>query len=275
MRNTRGRLLAALVAASIISCQGRGGSGGAPASTAKEGASTSSSVPDSVARALSSALPPDIAQEVRARIEAAPLRFPKLLAAAAAERAADPIMFTPVDRSRALPEGYAPQDLVDLDSTGLSVSRPGHRLRRPAFEARRAVAAAARADGVVLLVSSAYRSYEYQVEVFDRHAREMGREAALTVSAEPGHSQHQLGTAVDFGSISDEFAETAASRWLAAEARRFGFSLSFPKGMTEVTGYAWESWHYRYIGKAAAALEAEYFGGVQLYALRFLEAYRP
>jgi D-alanyl-D-alanine carboxypeptidase len=229
----------------------------------------------SVAAALSKALPAGVAQEVRARIEAAPQRFLQLLSAAAAERGADPIMFTPVDRSRALSKDYAPSDLVVLDATGLSVSRPGHKLRRRAFEAMKAMDKAAREEGIVLLVSSAYRSYEYQVEVFDRHVREMGREAALKVSAEPGHSQHQLGTAIDFGSISDAFAETAASRWLALNARRFGFSLSFPKGMTEVTGYAWESWHYRYIGTAAAALEAEYFGGMQLYVLRFLEDYRP
>lgn len=184
-------------------------------------------------------------------------------------------MFIPVDRSRALPQGYAPQDLVELDNTGLSVSRPGHKLRRPAFEAMRVMDAAARAEGVVLLVSSAYRSYEYQVEVFNRHVREMGREAALKVSAEPGHSQHQLGTAIDFGSITDAFAQTEASRWLVAHARSFGFSLSFPKDMTDVTGYSWESWHYRFIGVAAAALEADYFGGVQLYVLRFLEAYKP
>ena len=78
---------------------------------------------------------------------------------------------------------------------------------------------------------------------------------------------------MDFGPISEAFARTKASRWLTANARRFGFSLSYPKGLTAVTGYEWESWHYRYIGKAAAALEGEFFGGVQEYLVLFLERF--
>jgi D-alanyl-D-alanine carboxypeptidase len=104
--------------------------------------------------------------------------------------------------------------------------------------------------------------------------KELGRPQAEMLSAMPGHSQHQLGEAIDFGSITDAFAQTKASRWLSANARRFGFSLSFPKGMTDVTGYGWESWHYRYIGKAAAALEGQYFGGVQQYLMLFLDELR-
>ena len=69
-----------------------------------------------------------------------------------------------------------------------------------------------------------------------------------------------------------ELAETRASRWLVANAARFGFSLSYPKGLDAVTGYKWESWHYRYIGAAACALQAEYFGGIQQYLMLFLEA---
>lgn len=224
--------------------------------------------------ALNAALPPEAARAARARIEAAGARFGELLAAAAADRAADPVLLSLVDRERALPKGYEPADLVGLDGTGLSVGKAGQRLRRPAFEAMKAMDSAARAEGVTLLVSSAYRSFEYQAEVFARNVKESGREAALLVSAEPGHSQHQLGTAIDFGSITDAFARTAASKWLERHAARFGFSLSFPEGMTSITGYSWESWHYRYVGKAAAAMALEYFGGVQRYALAFLEKYR-
>jgi zinc D-Ala-D-Ala carboxypeptidase len=224
--------------------------------------------------ALNAALPADAARAARARIEASSARFGELLAAADADRAADPMLLYLVDKERALPEGYEPADLVGLDGAGLSVGKAGQRLRRPAFAAMKAMDAAARAEGVALLVSSAYRSYEYQVEVFARNVKESGREAALLVSAEPGHSQHQLGTAIDFGSITDAFAQTAASRWLERNAARFGFSPSFPKGMTSITGYSWESWHYRYVGKAAAAMAEEYFGGLQRYALMFLEKYR-
>jgi zinc D-Ala-D-Ala carboxypeptidase len=233
-----------------------------------------SSLPAGALAALDAALPAQAAREARSRIEAAPARFAELLAAAVADRAADPMLLYRVDKGKALPEGYEPADLVALDGAGLSVSKQGHRLRRPAFEAMKAMDAAARAGGVTLLVSSTYRSYDYQVEVFARNVKESGREAALMVSAEPGHSQHQLGTAIDFGSITDAFARTKAGRWLLANAPRFGFSLSFPEGMTAITGYSWESWHYRYVGKAAAAMADEFFAGAQRYALMFLEAYR-
>jgi D-alanyl-D-alanine carboxypeptidase len=264
-------ILSCVILAAAASCQQRGA---AAAGAAAAEAAARSPVPAGALDALASALSADAAREIRARIEAAPARFAELLAAAAADRAADPMLLYRVDKERALPGLYAPADLVGLDGAGLSVNKEGHRLRRPAFEAMKAMDAAARAAGVTLLVSSAYRSYDYQVEVFGRNVRESGREAALMVSAEPGHSQHQLGTAVDFGSITDAFADTASSRWLVANAARFGFSLSFPKGMTAITGYSWESWHYRYLGKAAAALAEEYFGGIQRYALMFLEKYR-
>ena len=129
---------------------------------------------------------------------------------------------------------------------------------------------AARADGVTLLFSSSYRSYEYQEAVYEREVKTYGQQAADRESARPGTSQHQLGTAIDFGSITDAFAGTRAGRWLAAHAREFGFSLSFPKGYEEVTGYRYESWHYRYITRPAAKLQKEYFDDIQQYLLEFL-----
>lgn len=220
-------------------------------------------------------LPAGEVAAIRGRIEANSGRFLELLAAVEAARAADPLLLKRVDKGPggALGETFIPPDLVALDGTGLSVSRPGHRLRRPAFEALEAMDAAARAEGVVLLVSSSYRSYAYQKEVFARNVAQDGLELAKVRSAEPGRSQHQLGTAIDFGSIDDSFADTKAGRWLSANARRFGFSLSYPKGMEAVTGYVWESWHYRFIGKAAAWLEAEFFGGVQARMLVFFGYY--
>jgi len=230
---------------------------------------------EAIRGALASApIAPSEKASIQARIDAAPGPFQTYLAEALADRKADPMLLYKVDKSKALPAGYVPPDLVGLDGTGLSVSRPGHRLRAAAFSALEAMSAAAASDGVTLLVSSSYRSYEYQVEVFARNIKELGRGQAEMVSAMPGHSQHQLGEAIDFGSITDAFAQTKASRWLVARARSFGFSLSFPKGMTAVTGYAWESWHYRYVGKAAAALEGRYFGGVQQYLLLFLDELR-
>jgi D-alanyl-D-alanine carboxypeptidase len=98
----------------------------------------------------------------------------------------------------------------------------------------------------------------------------MGQEEADRESARPGHSQHQTGLVVDFGSIDDSFAETRAGRWIAANASRFGWSVSFPQGYEAVTGYRWESWHYRYVGRDLTAFIDAYFGGIQQYALQFI-----
>jgi len=220
-----------------------------------------------------SSLPSPVKAQVHKRIDAATEPFLRYLSEALADREADPMLLFRVDKARALPEGFAPGDLVSLDGVGLSVSRAGFSLRRPAFLALKDMSAAARAEGVTLLVSSSYRSYSYQVEVWKRGVAADGLAATEASVARAGHSQHQLGTAIDFGSITDAFAQTRASRWLSANSRRFGFSLSFPKDLTPVTGYKWESWHYRYIGRAAAAMEGEYFDGVQEYLLAFLEGF--
>jgi len=227
------------------------------------------------ARAIAAleALPLETRAAAWAAAAAAPERFERLLAAVEAERRADPWLHYLVDALWTLPRGYEPSDLVTLDGSGLSLSRAGHRLRRPVRDALLEMDAAARAAGVTLLVSSGYRSYDYQAGVWERGVAAEGEAAAARVIARPGHSQHQLGTAIDFGSIDESFAETAASIWLERNAARYGFSLSFPRAGSGETGYSWESWHYRYIGKAAAALEREFFDGVQHRCLAFLSAY--
>ena len=143
-------------------------------------------------------------------------------------------------------------------------------LNSTAAEALKELAIAAGASGVTLIAASAYRSYSYQADIYSRNVREMGQEAADRESAKPGSSQHQTGFALDFGPIDDSFAKTAAGRWMAANASRFGWSLSYPDGYEALTGYRWESWHYRYVGKDIAAFINNYFDGIQQYALRFL-----
>jgi D-alanyl-D-alanine carboxypeptidase len=190
----------------------------------------------------------------------------------------DPFLYVLVDKNHALPPGYAPDDLVSL--TGVEgggsyrISRHGLLLRKAAAEALEEMAAAAKAEGVTLTVGSAYRSYDYQVEVYNRIVGELGEEIAGRESARPGHSQHQTGLTLDFAPIDDSFAATPEGKWLPANAGRFGWSLSFPDGYESVTGYRWESWHYRYTGKDLAAFIDAYFGGIQQYALRFLHEWQ-
>jgi D-alanyl-D-alanine carboxypeptidase len=101
-----------------------------------------------------------------------------------------------------------------------------------------------------------------------------GKEAADRESAQPGKSQHQLGLVMDFAPIGDAFTNTPASTWLIKNAGRFGWSLSFPDGYEDVTGYRGESWHYRYVGKDLAYFIYRYFDGIQQYALQFIKAWQ-
>jgi D-alanyl-D-alanine carboxypeptidase len=214
-------------------------------------------------------LPPEIAVKLEAAVAESPAFILDLLACLKG----DPFLRRLVDKSHALPEGYQPEDLVELAPGSYELGRQGLLLRRPAAEALEKMAAAARTDGVVLVASSTYRSYAYQVEVYNRNVRELGQAAADRESARPGYSQHQTGLAVDFGSIDDSFAQTRAGRWILEHGSRFGWSLSFPDGYEDITGYRWESWHYRYVGEDLAAFIDTWFGGIQQYALQFIHAW--
>ncbi|WP_350345066.1 D-alanyl-D-alanine carboxypeptidase family protein [Proteinivorax tanatarense] len=103
-----------------------------------------------------------------------------------------------------------------------------------------------------LTVMSAYRGYNYQQRIFTNNASRHGREQANKFSAKPGQSEHQLGTAVDFsdgsGSLSQDFADTPEGKWLAKNAHKYGFIMSYPEGKANITGYIYEPWHFRYIG---------------------------
>jgi D-alanyl-D-alanine carboxypeptidase len=179
-----------------------------------------------------------------------------------------------VDKNHALPADAVPPDLVELDRYGelLTLNRSGLELRALIMPDLLAMTEAARQDGILLPVSSTYRSYEYQAGLFERHAAELGEEEASRVSARAGTSQHQLGTTVDFGSITLAFADTQAGRWLAEHAGAFGFSMSYPKGYEELTGYSWEPWHFRWIGRRGTEMEREFFDGLQQHMLEFWNA---
>jgi len=164
---------------------------------------------------------------------------------------------TVLDTVFQLPNGYVPPDLVDTSRAGLT---PGQFIRAIALDDLSAMAAAAKADGARLAVQSAYRSYVGQVLTFNGWVRQVGYQAALVTSARPGHSEHQLGTAIDFRAVGGaspwtyaDWATTREGAWLAANAWKFGWVLSYPQGMTAVSCYRYEPWHYRYVGRQTAA----------------------
>ena len=187
-----------------------------------------------------------------------------------------------VDKTHPLPVGYVPPELVKLDgnnpATGTSasyvISRNDLSLTPETEKILEVMASDAREEGITLVVSSTYRSYDSQKSIYERNVRLYGQEVTDRESARAGHSQHQLGTAIDFGSITDDFEYTKPGQWLFANAKKYGFSLSFPKGMEPVTGYRYECWHYRYIGVNACNLQEKWFDDVQQYMLEFINYWR-
>lgn len=147
-------------------------------------------------------------------------------------------------------------------------------LREDVEAALRVMAKAAKADGVDLVVISAYRSYNKQKDVFKLLTKLQGLKAALRTSARPGQSQHRLGVAVDFGSIDNDFSRTKSCKWLLENASKYGWSLSFPQGYEDVTGYRYECWHYRYIGVEACEFQKKWFNDIQQYMLEFIDAWK-
>jgi zinc D-Ala-D-Ala carboxypeptidase len=156
-----------------------------------------------------------------------------------------------------LASGYAPGDLRSTAYAGLN---SGYSVRSFVVADLKAMASAARNAGARLAVDSAYRSYANQRYVFSYWVNRVGYSHALLTSARPGHSEHQLGTTIDFKSYGGssawyyaDWATTKAGAWLKANAWRYGFVMSYPKGKTSVTCYGYEPWHYRYLGRDKAA----------------------
>ncbi len=155
-----------------------------------------------------------------------------------------------------LDESYIPPDLVSVAEAGLGGNL---QVRALLIEDLKALVAAAASAGTPLEVQSAYRSYPYQERTFEYWAAREGHDHALQSSARAGHSEHQLGTALDFRSalgpapwnLSD-WGKTPAGAWLAENAHRYGFVMSYPEGAQALTCYIYEPWHYRYLGREAA-----------------------
>lgn len=161
---------------------------------------------------------------------------------------------TLVDTDRRLPSTYAPPDLVSVEEAGFDRGVLVRSFLIPDLEALREAADAA---GHPIDVVAAYRSYQQQAALFERRERELGRAAALGRTARPGHSEHQLGTTVDFKTfgqvdVDPSWGSTPTGAWVLANAYRFGFVESYPPNSADVTCYAVEPWHLRYFGRDTA-----------------------
>ncbi|MCG2621680.1 M15 family metallopeptidase [Arthrobacter sp. I2-34] len=172
----------------------------------------------------------------------------------------DPAQFdVVVNKTRPLmPLDYAPADLR-APQVPLGPGGDTAQVRAAVANAVEQLFAAAAADGVPLTLLSGFRSYQTQVSTYQHWVEVNGKAEADKISARPGYSEHQTGLVVDIGdpsgscNLSACFADTAAGRWAAANASRFGFIVRYQPGQEDVTGYSPEAWHLRYVGKKVAA----------------------
>lgn len=162
-----------------------------------------------------------------------------------------------VNKKRPLePKTYAPNDLVVPDITLRSnITSDERQVRQVTADALKKMTDAAKTDGLTLTLESGYRSYSFQVNLYNTYVKQQGQAVADTQSARPGYSEHQTGLAADLGGTTNPscnveqcYADTQEGKWLAANAYKYGFIIRYPNDKTSVTGYEYEPWHVRYVG---------------------------
>ena len=159
---------------------------------------------------------------------------------------------TLVNKNYQLSSNYVPND---LESISLKYSNADKYLRHEAKVNFEKLSENASNLGYKIVAVSAYRNYNYQNELFNYYIQQKGLEYALDCSAKPGHSEHQTGLAVDVeGSNNDydNFIDSKEYLWMKNNAHKYGFILRYPKDKEYLTGYDYESWHFRYVGKKIA-----------------------
>ncbi|MGL4831836.1 MAG: M15 family metallopeptidase [Propionibacteriaceae bacterium] len=157
--------------------------------------------------------------------------------------ASDTSVTTIVNKKHVInPQNYVPGDLTKV----------GTRLLRK--DAADALVRMQNDSGANIFLEqlSCFRSYEDQARIYASEVSAFGEEHANTVSAKAGHSEHQLGLAVDFSPMSYQFADTSSFAWLTKNAYTYGYILRYPADKTDITGYSYEPWHWRYVGVEVA-----------------------
>lgn len=167
-----------------------------------------------------------------------------------------------VNKRRPLsPATYAPPlatPNVPLRLQGDGGDNPEMQVSTQIVSAMERLFAAAKTDGLDLMLASGYRSYQQQVIVYNAEVKQNGQAAADRESARPGHSEHQTGLAIDVEPASRQcevqvcFGELPEGKWVAAHAHEHGFIIRYANGSEPVTGYSYEPWHLRYVGKELA-----------------------
>jgi zinc D-Ala-D-Ala carboxypeptidase len=165
-----------------------------------------------------------------------------------------------INKEFGLTGDYKPEDLVRPDVPFVFGNQDIEKayIRDEAAKALEEMFSAAKQQGIYLTAISGYRSYQYQEALLQREIKQFGEEKAVKAVAPPGNSEHQSGLAMDISSQSNDFQvsipfeNTPEGKWLKQNAHTFGFILRYPKGKEDITGYQYEPWHFRYVGKEPA-----------------------
>ena len=159
-----------------------------------------------------------------------------------------------VNKNYKIRSNYVPNDLVLINS---NYSNNKQYLRKSAAISFEKMAKDIEKLGMKIIAVSTYRNYDYQRNLFNNYVKEKGINYASMCSAQPGHSEHQTGLAVDIANINldyDNFDKTKEFIWIKDNAYKYGFIMRYPKDKVNITKYKYEPWHYRYIGKKAKYL---------------------
>ncbi len=174
-----------------------------------------------------------------------------------------------VNKRRYLDSSYKPSDLIVPDvKFSFDEEREKKYMRKEAAEALEELFGQAYEEGIYIFALSGYRSYSTQKWLFENKASEIGEEEANKIIARPGESEHQTGLAMDITSqsvqfdLKTRFGETEEGKWIKNNAHKFGFIIRYTKDKEDITGYNYEPWHIRYVGKKAA--EEIYNRGIAL-----------
>lgn len=162
-------------------------------------------------------------------------------------------MYTLINKYNYLEKDYVPNNLVDV--TGI-YARDKAKLVDVAYENFKKMADDAREKNLTIKITTGYRSYSFQSTLYNNYLKIDGQEKTDTYSARPGHSEHQLGYSCDItdnNNVSfEEFQYTKEYEWLQKNAHKYGFIQRYPKDKEYITGFIFESWHYRYVGQDIA-----------------------
>ena len=158
-----------------------------------------------------------------------------------------------VNKFYKLKNDYIPDDLTNIS---LSYAYDNNRVREETNNAFKKMAEAAKKDNIKLIANSSFRDYDRQESVYKEFYYSKGIDYADNYAARPGHSEHQTGLSIDIftggNSTTENFDESDAFKWLVNNSYKYGFILRYPKGKEYLTGYSYESWHYRYLGVETA-----------------------